>query len=75
MLCALQSPMYLHPVMSFVDDQCHIFSQDEENSFSYTKIHDDFKEMVDSLLTDFLEELGVTPSVTAQYKTLPIIHS
>ena len=55
--------MYLHPVMSFVDEHCHIFSQEDENAFTYTRIHDEFKDVVDALLTDFLEELGVAPEV------------
>lgn len=32
---------------------------EDENKFEYTIVHGKFQELVDALLTDFLEELGV----------------
>ncbi|GFR48660.1 hypothetical protein Agub_g10615, partial [Astrephomene gubernaculifera] len=55
----LKGPLYINPLMSFIDERCMIFTPEEENKLEYTTIHNDFKELVDRLLTDFLEDLGV----------------
>ncbi|KAJ9527569.1 hypothetical protein QJQ45_025843 [Haematococcus lacustris] len=56
----LRGPLYIHPLMTFIDAKCLCFTSDEENKFEYTTIHEEFKQLVDNLLTSFLEELGVT---------------
>eukprot|EP00232_Nephroselmis_pyriformis_P005488 CAMPEP_0182909292 /NCGR_PEP_ID=MMETSP0034_2-20130328/35674_1 /TAXON_ID=156128 /ORGANISM="Nephroselmis pyriformis, Strain CCMP717" /LENGTH=302 /DNA_ID=CAMNT_0025045537 /DNA_START=89 /DNA_END=993 /DNA_ORIENTATION=+ len=55
----LQGPCYSAPLMSFIDENCVIFDNEEENKIEYTDIHEKFKTLVDQLLTEFLEELGV----------------
>ncbi|GIL55669.1 hypothetical protein Vafri_11200 [Volvox africanus] len=57
----LRGPLYINPLMSFIDERCLIFTPEEENKLEYTTCHNEFKELVDKLLTDFLEELGVGP--------------
>uniref|UniRef100_A0A0G4HZU2 Cilia- and flagella-associated protein 36 n=1 Tax=Chromera velia CCMP2878 TaxID=1169474 RepID=A0A0G4HZU2_9ALVE len=57
----LRSPAWIAPVMTFVDNHCSIFDNDDENKFSYTECHNKFKKLVDDLLTDHLADLGVTP--------------
>eukprot|EP00198_Chlamydomonas_reinhardtii_P005154 XP_001694490.1 flagellar associated protein [Chlamydomonas reinhardtii] len=54
-----EGPMYINPLMGFIDEKCLIFTPEEENKFEYTIYHNEFKELVDGLLTEFLEDLGV----------------
>mmetsp|Transcript_39653 Transcript_39653/g.48117 ORF Transcript_39653/g.48117 Transcript_39653/m.48117 type:complete len:434 (-) Transcript_39653:366-1667(-) len=58
----LQGPMYSTPLMGFIDQQCAIFDGEEENRLEYTETHEKFKQLVDTLLSDFLAELGVDQS-------------
>ncbi|GLC36117.1 hypothetical protein PLESTB_001378900 [Pleodorina starrii] len=57
----LKGPMYINPLMSFIDERCLIFTPEEENKLEYTTCHNEFKDLVDRLLTDFLADLGVGP--------------
>eukprot|EP00201_Polytomella_parva_P008975 CAMPEP_0175059668 /NCGR_PEP_ID=MMETSP0052_2-20121109/12562_1 /TAXON_ID=51329 ORGANISM="Polytomella parva, Strain SAG 63-3" /NCGR_SAMPLE_ID=MMETSP0052_2 /ASSEMBLY_ACC=CAM_ASM_000194 /LENGTH=291 /DNA_ID=CAMNT_0016325247 /DNA_START=32 /DNA_END=903 /DNA_ORIENTATION=- len=56
----LRGPLYIHPLMEFIDVNCLVFTPEEENKFVYTEVHSQFKDLVDKLLTDFIEELGLT---------------
>lgn len=56
----LRSPRWKTPVMSFLDEYCIIFDNEEENKLEYTKIHNDFKKLVEELIGCLLAELGVT---------------
>ncbi|KAG2484245.1 hypothetical protein HYH03_016890, partial [Edaphochlamys debaryana] len=47
--------------MTFIDQKCLVFTPEEENKLEYTIYHNEFKALVDKLLTDFLNELGVSP--------------
>mmetsp|Transcript_46894 Transcript_46894/g.87379 ORF Transcript_46894/g.87379 Transcript_46894/m.87379 type:complete len:487 (-) Transcript_46894:251-1711(-) len=62
----LQGPMYSTPLMGFIDEACVIFDNDEENKLEYTKIHQDFQKLVDTLISDYLSELGVPPQKFAE---------
>jgi len=57
----LQGPMYSTPLMGFIDEACVIFDTEEENKLEYTKVHEDFKKLVDTLISDYLQEIGVPP--------------
>lgn len=46
--------------MSFLDEYCIIFDTEDENKLEYTKIHNDFKNIVEELIGHLLAELGVT---------------
>lgn len=46
--------------MSFLDEYCIIFDNEEENKLEYTKIHSDFKNLVEELIGELIAELGVT---------------
>ncbi|KAG5463966.1 hypothetical protein LSCM1_00142 [Leishmania martiniquensis] len=59
-----ESPIWRTPVENFVDDNCCIFRNESEMQLEYTVVHNKFKELVDSLLTCFILELGV-PMETA----------
>jgi hypothetical protein len=57
--------------MSYLDDHCIIFDNDDENKLEYTQIHNvsitsnyllfqDFKKIVDDLLCELMAELDIT---------------
>lgn len=56
----LRSPRWKTPVMSFLDEYCISFDNEDENKLEYTKIHNDFKKLVEELIGHLLAELGVT---------------
>lgn len=58
------SPLWKTPVENFIDDNCCIFSTDSEMKLEYTVVHHKFRDLIDSLLTNCVEELGV-PMETA----------
>ena len=55
----LKSPGWALPVMSFIDDNCVVFDDEDENKLVYMEIYNAFREMVDSLLEMHLSEMGV----------------
>lgn len=58
--------------MSYIDENCIVFDNDDENKFEYTGIHDvsiqwlfqqsfkGFKKLVDELLCELMAELDIT---------------
>lgn len=65
MLKFLQSPGWRSPIMSFIEQHCSKFSNEEENKLVYSEIHavifnQKFKEMIDTLLENIRATLGVT---------------
>lgn len=46
--------------MDFVDENCAVFENNEENKFSYTVIHTAFKEYVEVFMASNLGEIGIT---------------
>eukprot|EP00331_Platyophrya_macrostoma_P033400 CAMPEP_0176458672 /NCGR_PEP_ID=MMETSP0127-20121128/32753_1 /TAXON_ID=938130 /ORGANISM="Platyophrya macrostoma, Strain WH" /LENGTH=428 /DNA_ID=CAMNT_0017849327 /DNA_START=23 /DNA_END=1309 /DNA_ORIENTATION=+ len=58
----LKSPLWTVPVQGFIEQNCHEFAADEdENKLVYTELHVKFRELIDELLSSFLEQLGVRP--------------
>eukprot|EP00444_Apocalathium_aciculiferum_P002233 CAMPEP_0183399600 /NCGR_PEP_ID=MMETSP0370-20130417/12038_1 /TAXON_ID=268820 /ORGANISM="Peridinium aciculiferum, Strain PAER-2" /LENGTH=434 /DNA_ID=CAMNT_0025580771 /DNA_START=74 /DNA_END=1375 /DNA_ORIENTATION=- len=55
-----RSPTWVAPISSFVDDNCGIFEDQDENKLEYTLIHNGFQLLVDELLEAHLVELSVT---------------
>jgi len=56
----VKSPLWGVPVNNFIDDQCIIFADDDaEMKHEYTAVFHSFQHLIDSLLTTFIEELGV----------------
>ena len=60
----LQGPLYTTPLMGFIDVKCLSFEDDGTgaNKLAWTIVHNEFKELVDNLLCDFLSDIGVTPT-------------
>lgn len=48
--------------MSFLDDKCILFDGEEENKLEFTSIHNEFKKLVEGLLEELMQDLGVTDS-------------
>ena len=46
--------------MSFLDEYCIVFDNEDENKLEYTSIHNEFKKLVEELIGELLAELGVT---------------
>lgn len=56
----LESDRFDSAVMDFVDEKCEIFDNEEENKFTYSDIHREFRNHIEALLSSNLGELGVT---------------
>ena len=66
----LRSPRWKVPVMTFLDEKCVAFDNEEENKLEFTGIHNvsissssykkEFKKIVENLLEELMRELGVT---------------
>jgi hypothetical protein len=51
----LSSPVWMAPVMQFVEHHCLVFDMEEENKIEYTLIHEAYREMIEQLLEGFIE--------------------
>ena len=56
----LRSPRWKTPIMSFLDEYCIVFDNEDENKLEYTSIHNEFKKLVEELIGELLAELEVT---------------
>lgn len=56
-----RSPVWRTPVNNFIDENCYIFDNESEMKLEYTVIHQKFVQLIDQLLTNFVNELGVPP--------------
>lgn len=56
----LKSPTWVSPIAKFVDDNCGIFEQEEENKLEYTLVHNAFRQLVDNLLVAHLVEMELS---------------
>ena len=45
--------------MSFIDEHCIVFDDDEENKLEYTTIHNNFKKMFEGLIDNLLKDIGL----------------
>jgi The ARF-like 2 binding protein BART len=44
------SPLWKSPILTWMDEKCLTFDQDQENHLQYTELHNEFREMVENLL-------------------------
>eukprot|EP00916_Digyalum_oweni_P018988 GHVL01031682.1.p1 GENE.GHVL01031682.1~~GHVL01031682.1.p1 ORF type:complete len:495 (+),score=180.59 GHVL01031682.1:303-1787(+) len=68
----LLSPLWLSPILDFVDENCLVFDRDDENKFEYTAIHMEFQNRVEELFTVNLLESGVNPTIIEKIVSKPI---
>ena len=55
----LKSPLWSHPVQTYIDENCYLFDGASENSLVMTNMHQQFRDVVDKVLGDHLEALGI----------------
>lgn len=55
----VRSPLWNAPINNFIDNNCFVFDGEEESKLEYTEIHKQFQDLVEQLLSTYLEELGV----------------
>jgi len=78
-LSFLKSPSWVAPIAQFVDEQCILFEDQEENKLEYTACHNEFRELIDTLLVAHLCEVSVTNQQFEQFcqtglSTNPTLH-
>ncbi|XP_074630876.1 uncharacterized protein LOC141889472 [Acropora palmata] len=56
----LTSPIWNHPVRTFIEQNSLVFDPDGANHDEYKKIHSTYKSMVETLLSSFLKDVGIT---------------
>lgn len=66
-LAFLKSPSWVAPIAQFVDEQCIVFDNEEENKLEYTQCHNEFKQLIDSLLAAHLLEMSVSRDQFEQF--------
>eukprot|EP01006_Ploeotia_vitrea_P047673 TRINITY_DN67148_c4_g2_i1.p1 TRINITY_DN67148_c4_g2~~TRINITY_DN67148_c4_g2_i1.p1 ORF type:complete len:382 (-),score=100.15 TRINITY_DN67148_c4_g2_i1:633-1778(-) len=57
----LRSPLWTNPIQTYIDENCLVFDGTEENPVEFKKLHDGFRECVDKILEDHLQDMGVSP--------------
>eukprot|EP01012_Entosiphon_sulcatum_P035562 TRINITY_DN45154_c0_g1_i1.p1 TRINITY_DN45154_c0_g1~~TRINITY_DN45154_c0_g1_i1.p1 ORF type:complete len:399 (-),score=104.99 TRINITY_DN45154_c0_g1_i1:48-1196(-) len=57
----LRSPVWTHPIQTFIDENCIVFDSAEENALGFTQVHQAFRDLVDKILGDQLGEFGISP--------------
>lgn len=55
-----RSPAWEVPVMCFLDANCAVFDAEDENKFAYSELHEQFRELVEGVLSDNLAEVGLS---------------
>ncbi|XP_027013701.1 cilia- and flagella-associated protein 36 isoform X3 [Tachysurus fulvidraco] len=56
----LGSTEWLIPLTDFIENKCSVFDDEEENKLSYTEIHQQYKQMVEKLLENYMQEVGIS---------------
>jgi len=56
----LKSQAFKSPLISFIDENCLVFDNEEENKLEYTNVHNKFKDVVEGLLDMYMKDLNVT---------------
>lgn len=56
----LGSAEWLIPLTDFIENKCSVFDDEEENKLSYTEIHQQYKQLVEKLLENYMQEVGVS---------------
>ena len=61
-----RSDRWEYNVLQFIDENCHLFNNDETNDFALTEAHQQFRNLIDGLLTQHLAEIGVSEEAFVQ---------
>ncbi|KAL4440973.1 hypothetical protein ABPG74_009386 [Tetrahymena malaccensis] len=63
----LTSPLWKVPIYEFLDENCIVFDDEEENKFSYTEIHNKFKKLIEGMIESLMAEIGIDEQKLLQY--------
>ncbi|XP_054885444.1 cilia- and flagella-associated protein 36 isoform X1 [Poeciliopsis prolifica] len=55
----LGSPEWVIPVTDFMEHKCTVFDDEDEHKLSYTEIHQQYKKLVEKLLENYMQEVGI----------------
>ncbi|XP_045927275.1 cilia- and flagella-associated protein 36 isoform X2 [Micropterus dolomieu] len=71
----LGSPEWLIPVTDFMENKCTVFDDEDENKLSYTEIHLQYKKLVEKLLDNYMQEVGINEQQFLEACTSPFAKS
>ncbi|XP_008426964.1 cilia- and flagella-associated protein 36 isoform X2 [Poecilia reticulata] len=71
----LGSPEWVIPVTDFMEHKCTVFDDEDENKLSYTEIHQQYKNLVEKLLENYMQEVGINEQQFLDACTSPFARS
>ncbi|TNN63715.1 Cilia- and flagella-associated protein 36 [Liparis tanakae] len=71
----LGSPEWVIPVTDFMENKCTVFDEEDENKLSYTEIHQQYKKLVENLLGNYMQEVGIDEQQFLEACTSPFAKS
>nr|XP_057914569.1 cilia- and flagella-associated protein 36 isoform X2 [Doryrhamphus excisus] len=71
----LGSPEWVIPVTDFMEHKCTVFDDEDENKLSYTEIHLQYKKLVEKLLENYMQEVGINEQQFLDACTSPFAKS
>ncbi|KAM9344804.1 cilia- and flagella-associated protein 36 [Symphorus nematophorus] len=71
----LGSPEWVIPVTDFMENKCTVFDDEDENKLSYTDIHLQYKTLVEKLLDNYMQEVGINEQQFLDACTSPFAKS
>ncbi|XP_029927006.1 cilia- and flagella-associated protein 36 isoform X2 [Myripristis murdjan] len=71
----LGSPEWIIPVTDFMENKCTVFDEEDENKLTYTEIHQQYKQLVEKLLENYMQEVGINEQQFLDACTSPFARS
>ncbi|XP_039640086.1 cilia- and flagella-associated protein 36 isoform X2 [Perca fluviatilis] len=71
----LGSPEWVIPVTDFMENNCTVFDDEDENKLSYTEIHQQYKNLVEKLLENYMQDVGINEQQFLDACTSPFAKS
>ncbi|XP_026209931.1 cilia- and flagella-associated protein 36 isoform X2 [Anabas testudineus] len=71
----LGSPEWVIPVTDFMENKCTVFDDEDENKLSYTEIHEQYKKLVEKLLENYMQDVGINEQQFLDACTSPFAKS
>ncbi|XP_029305157.1 cilia- and flagella-associated protein 36 isoform X2 [Cottoperca gobio] len=71
----LGSPEWVIPLTEFMENKCTVFDDEDENKLAYTDIHQQYKKLVERLLGNYMQEVGINEQQFLDACTSPFAKS
>ncbi|KAG7462980.1 hypothetical protein MATL_G00190490 [Megalops atlanticus] len=71
----LGSPEWVVPVTDFMENKCTVFDDEDENKLTYTEIHQQYRQLVEKLLENYMQEVGINEQQFLQACSSPFAKS